>query len=290
MQNYVVPEELPRFLENIEALADLAYGSNNIEIAEVAYTRLIDWYNDLGIDFEQPKQKLLMKLGGLYEATDQKDQAERRYYNIFENILNIDNNPGFHHAILNFGTKGRFNQDALMGIIRCCPLCRFQLRNAYLQTPLHLAVARQQEQVVVAILERLRDFRRQAIDPIYLDAIDYQQQTILAMAVQAPCSLSLVYTLVKYGADVNPGTRPGGPLTPLQAASYPGHERDDVAWVLLKHQANPKDVHPNSTIAAKLMVNALPEPAGYISLLSELDRPPDAQTMPGYDNENYDIR
>jgi hypothetical protein len=276
-QNYIVPEELRRALEDIEKLADLARASNDISIAEVACTRLIDWYSDLGPEFKQPRQKLLMRVGGIYETTGWNDQAEHCYSKIFDDILMADSdiNTPFHHAIRNFNTKGQFSQDALMRIIRCCPLCRFKLRNGEGQTPLYLAVSTAEEPVVVAILRRLRDPRRRPpIDSCHLDAKDCRGLTILTTAVLARCSLPLIDALIKGGSNVNPQTWLGGPCTPLQAASIPGSERIDIAWLLIRHQANRDHVCPNSTIAVR-MVNGLPEPE-YIPLLLELDQPPDA--------------
>jgi len=276
-QNYIVPEELRRALEDIEKLADLARASNDISVAEVAYTRLIDWYNDLGPEFKQPRQKLLIKVGGIYETTGWNDQAEHCYSKMFDDIVMADSDIStpFHHAIRNFNTKGQFSQDALMRIIRCCPLCRFKLRNGEGQTPLYLAVSTAEEPVVVAILRRLRDPRRRPpIDSCHLDAKDCRGLTILTTAVLARCSLPLIDALIKGGSNVNPQTWLGGPCTPLQAASIPGSERIDIAWLLIRHQANRDHVCPNSTIAVR-MINGLPEPE-YIPLHLELDQPPDA--------------
>jgi hypothetical protein len=287
-QNYIIPEEIRRALEDIEKLADMAYVSNDTSTVEVAYTRLMDWYSALGPEIKQPRQKLLMKVGRFYEMNGWKDQAELCYSKIFHDILaaNSDINTPFHHAIRNFNTEGQFSQDALMGIIRCCPLCRFKLRNGERQTPLHLAVSAAEEPVVVAILRRLRDPRRQPpIDSCYLDARDCRSQTILTTAVLAKCSLPLIDALIKHGSNVNPQTWVGGAYTPLQAASIPGSERINVAWLLIRHQANRGDVFPNSTVAEG-MINGLPEPE-YTPLLLELDQQPDAQTTTGY---SFDIR
>jgi hypothetical protein len=277
LQNYIVPEELRRALEDIERLADVAHASNEISIAEVAYTRLIDWYSDLGPEVKQLRQQLLMKVGGIYERTGWNDRAEHFYSKIFDDLLMADSDIStpFHHAIRNFNTKGQFSQDALMRIIRCCPLCRFKLRNGEGQTPLYLAVSTAEECVVVAIMRRLKDPRRRPpIDSCHLDAKDCRGLDILTTAVLAQCSLPLVDALIKYGSNVNPQTWVGGPCTPLQAASIPGSERIDIAWLLIRHQANRDHVCPDSTIA-KQMDNGLPEPE-YIPLLLELDQPPDA--------------
>ena len=162
-----------------------------------------------------------------------------------------------------------------MRIIRCCPLCRFKLRNREGQTPLYLAVSTAEEAVVVAIMRRLGDPRRRPpIDSCHLDAKDCRGLTILTTAVLARCSLPVIDALIKYGSNVNPQTWAGGPCTPLQAASIPGSERIDIAWLLIRHQANRDHVCPNSTIAVR-MVNGLPEPE-YIPLHLELDQPPDA--------------
>jgi len=277
LQNYIVPEGLRRALEDIEKLADVAHAANDISIAEVAYTRLIDWYSDLGGEVKQLRQKLLMKVGDIYEMTGWNDQAEHCYSKMFDDIVMADSDIStpFHHAIRNFNTKGQFSQDALMRIIRCCPLCRFKLRNREGQTPLYLAVSTAEEAVVVAIMRRLRDPRRRPpIDSCHLDAKDCRGLTILTTAVLARCSLPVINALIKYGSNVNPQTRAGGPCTPLQAASIPGSERIDIAWLLIRHQANRDHVYPNSTIAVQ-MVNGLPEPE-YIPLHLELDQPPDA--------------
>jgi hypothetical protein len=283
LQNCIVPEEIRRGLEDIEKLADLAHASHDISNAELAYTRLIYWYDALGPEVQQPRQKLLMKVGGYYETTGWKDQAELCYSKIFDDIVvaEPDFNSPFHHAIRHFNMKGQFGKDALMGIIRCCPLCRFKLRNGEGQTPLYLAVSTAEEHIAIAIMERLRDPRRQfPIDPCQLDAKDFRGLSILTAAVQAPCSLPLIDALIiKNGSNVNPQTWPGGPFTPLQAASFPGFERIDVAWLLLRYQANRNDVFPESNIAA-LMVNGLPEPA-YVPLFPELNQPPEAQN-PGW--------
>jgi hypothetical protein len=279
LQNYIVPEELRRVLEDIEALADLAHASNDISNAEVAYTRLIDWYSALGPEVKQPRQELLMKVGAFYETTGQKDQAELCYSKIFDDLLmaNSDINTPFHHSIRNFNTKHQVSRDALMRIIRCCPLCRFKSRNGEGETPLFLAVSTAEEQVAVAIMNRLSDPRRQfTIDPCYLDARDSRGRTILTTAVLAHCSLALITMLIEYGSNVNPETWIGGPYTPLQAASIPGSERTDIACLLIQHQANRDYVCPDSDIA-KLMVNRLPEPAAYDPLLPKPDQPPDAQ-------------
>jgi hypothetical protein len=95
----------------------------------------------------------------------------------------------------------------------------------------------------------------------------------------------LIDALIKHGSNVNPQTWVGGAYTPLQAASIPGSERINVAWLLIRHQANRGDVFPNSTVAEG-MINGLPEPE-YTPLLLELDQQPDAQTTTGY---SFDIR
>jgi len=206
-----------------------------------------------------------------------KDRAEEYSLKIFDYIFMAPTenlNTRFHHAIRNFKKQGPVGQDALMRAIRCCPLCRFKLRNGDGQTPLLLAVSTNEEEVVVAMIERLRDPQRQfLIDPIILDAKDSRGQSILTTAVFAQCSLPLIDALIQCGSNVNPPTWPGGPLTPLQAASTPGYERPDVSWLLLQHQANPGNVCPDSNIAGLLAQGLLPKPA-YESLLPELDQQP----------------
>jgi hypothetical protein len=276
LQNVIIPEELLRILEDIEKFADLAHASNDISNAEVAYIRLIDWYSALGLDVSQHRQKLFMKVGRFYESTGLKHQAELYYLKIFDDILRRDEdiNTPFHHAIRNFNTKGQVSQDALMRIIRCCPPCRFQLRNGWSQTPLLLAVSTTEERIIIAIMNRLRDRRRQfKIDPLHLNTRDCQGLTVITTAILAGCSLPLIDALIKYGSNVNP-QKLGG-CNPLQAASIPGSERIDVAWLLIQHQANQNDVCPGSTVAMQ-MVNGLPEPT-YIPLRLELDQPPDEQ-------------
>ena len=163
-----------------------------------------------------------------------------------------------------------------MGIIRSCPLCRFKSRNGEGQRPLLLAVFTANEQAVVAIMVRLRDPGLQfRIDSLHLDATDYRGLSILTTAVLSMCSLRLINALIKCGSNVNPETWMDGPLTPLQAASYPGLERIDVACLLIRHHANPDHVSPGSTIA-ELINNGLPEPVD-VPLFPELDLPPDAQ-------------
>ena len=276
LQGFTVPEDLSRTLNDIEELAGRAYASNDVSIAELAFINLIEWYDDLGWEFQHPREGVLMKVGGIFEATEWKDRAEEYSLKIFDYLVMepIDTNTPFHHAIRKFGEKGPVGKNALMRIIRCCPLCRFKLRNGEGHTPLWLAVSLKEEEVVVAIIKRLRDPQRQLpIDPIILDATDHRGLTILTIAVMARCSLPLIDALLQCGSKVNPPTSPGGPRTPLQAASAPGYERPDVAWLLLRHQANPGDIYPNSDIAVQVANGLLPEPE-YVPLLPELDQQP----------------
>lgn len=271
---FTVPEDLPRTLDDIEELAGRAYASNDVSIAELAFFILIEWYDALGWQFEHPREGLLMKVGGIFETTEWKDRAEEYSLKIFDYLLMTptDTNTPFHHAIRNFRKKGPVGQNALMRIIRCCPLCRFKLRNGEGHTPLWLAVSINEEEVVIAIINRLRDPQRQfLIDPIILDATDRRGLTILTIAVMANCSLRLIGALIQCGSNVNPPTSPGGPSTPLRAASTPGYERPDVAWLLLRHQAHPDDICPDSEIAVLVANGLLPEPA-YVPLFPELDQ------------------
>jgi hypothetical protein len=275
LQGFTVPEDLSRTLNDIEELAGRAYASNDVSIAELAFIILIEWYDDLGWEFQHPREGLLMKVGGISETTEWKDLAEECSLKIFDYLVmnDTDTSTPFHHAIRNFREKGPVGKNALMRIIRCCPLCRFKLRNGEGHTPLWLAVSLKEEEVVVAIIKRLRDPQRQLlIDPIILDATDRRGLTILTVAV-AHCSLPLIDALLQCGSKVNPPTSPGGPPTPLQAASAPGYERPDVAWLLLRHQANPGDIYPNSDIAVQVDNGLLPEPE-YVPLLPELDQQP----------------
>jgi ankyrin repeat protein len=217
-----------------------------------------------------------MKMGGFFEATGWKDYAERYSLRIFDYLVVAppDLNTPFHHAIRNFKMKGSVGQDALLRVIRCCQLCRFRSKNKEGQTPLWLAVSANEEEVVIAMIKRLRDPQRQfPIDPIILDSIDYRGLTILTTAISAWCSLPVIDALIKCGSKVNTLTWPRGPSTPLQAASAPGYERPDVAWLLLQHQANLGDIHPDSNIAALVAKGLLQEPA-YVPLLPELDQQP----------------
>jgi hypothetical protein len=275
-QSFTVGEDLSRALEYIEELAGQAYASNDLSIAELAFMTLIEWYDALGrLEFNQRREGLLMKVGGIFEATKWKDRAEKYSLKIFDYLVvdPRDNNAPFHHAIRNVKYHGRVGRDALMRIIRCCPLCRFKLRNQDRQTPLLLAVSIQEEEVVVTMIKRLREARRQGSIQEHLDARDPEGMTILTRAVSAWCPLRLIDALIQCGSAVNPQRLPGGSLTPLQAASCPGYERPDVAWLLLQHQANPSDVHPGSGIAILLAEGRLPKPA-YVSLLPELDQQP----------------
>jgi hypothetical protein len=263
-------------LEDIEALAGRAFASNDLSIAEVAFTTLVDWYDALGIEFQQRREGVLMEAGTIFEKTRWNDRAEEYSLKVFDYLVPAteDINTRFHHAIHNFKKKGPAGQDALMRVIRCCPLCRFKLRNREGQTPLLLAVSTNEEEVVVAMIMRLRDPHRQfQIDPIILDAPDRRGLSILTTAVFAQCSLPLIDALIQCGSNVNPPTWPDGPPTPLQAASTPGYERPDVAWLLLQHEANPGNVCPGSHIASVLAQGPLPTPA-YNSLLPELDQQP----------------
>lgn len=272
---YIVPEQLRRALEVIEELADQAQLANHRSNAEVAYNRLIEWYRALGPEVTEPRQRLLMKVGGLYEDRGLGDEAERCYLEIFEDlpIDPSDNNTLFHHAIRNFHTKGRVSQEALLHTIRCCPPCRFKLRNAEYQTPLHLAVSTATEEVAVAILVRLKNCHRQSrIDSLHLDARDCRGQTILSTAVLAQCSLPLINALIVHGSEVNPEILMDGRYTPLQAASRPGSERIDIASLLLRHRANPNHVDPYSTIAQLMVEDRLPEVED-IPLIPKLDQP-----------------
>jgi hypothetical protein len=276
VQGFTIPEDLLRTLADIEELAGLAYASNDLSIAELAFITLDEWYDALGPEFQHLREELLMKMGGIFETTEWKAHAEEYSLKIFDYLLvePPDINAPFHHAIRNFKKKGPVGQDALMRIIRCCPLCRFKLRNEEGQTPLWLAVFTNEEEVIVAMIKRLRDPQRQfRIDPTILDATDPRGLTILTIAVMAGCSLPLIDALIQCGCKVNPPTCPGGPSTPLQAASTLGYERPDVAWLLLRHQANPSEVCPNSNIAVRVANGLLPEPA-YVPLLPKLDQQP----------------
>ncbi|KAF8854185.1 hypothetical protein BDZ45DRAFT_693689 [Acephala macrosclerotiorum] len=276
LQGFTVPEDLSRTLEDIKELAGQAYASNDLSIAELAFLTLIDWYDDLGLEFQQLREELLMKVGGIFETTEWKVHAEKCSLKIFDYLLVAppDIKTPFHHAIRNFKKKGPVGQDALMRIIRCCPLIQFRLRNEEGQTPLWLAVYTKEEEVVLAMIKRLRDPERQfRIDPIILDATDPRGLTILTTAILAQFSLPLIDALILCGFKVNPPTWQGGPPTPLQAASTPGYERPDVAWLLLRHQANLGDVRPDSNIAVLLANGLLPEPA-YVPLLPKLDQQP----------------
>ncbi|KAN0116677.1 hypothetical protein V8E51_002654 [Hyaloscypha variabilis] len=269
-QSFTVPEDLPHTLEDIEALAERAFASNDVPIAQVAFITLIEWYDDLGPEFQQRREGVLMKAGTIFEMTGLKDRAEEYWLKIFDYIFAApteDMNTKFHHAIRNFKKQGPVGQEALMRAIRCCPLSRFKLRNGDGQTPLLLAVSTNEQEVVVAMIMRLRDPQRQSqIDPTILDAKDRRGLSILTTAVFAQCSVPLIDALIQCGSNVNPPTWPGGPLTPLQAASTPGYERPDVAWLLLQHHANPGN---DSNIAGLLAKGPLPRPA-YDPLLPEI--------------------
>jgi ankyrin repeat protein len=258
-------------LEDIEALADRAFASKDVSIAQVAFITLIEWYDDLGTEFKQRREGILMKAATIFEIIGLKVRAEEYLLKIFDYIVVAqmeDMNTKFHHAIRNFKKHGPAGQKALMHTIRCCPLCRFKLRNGDGQTPLLLAVSTNEEEVVVAMIRRLRDSQRQF--QTVLDAKDYRGLSILTIAIFAHCSLPLIDALIQCGSNVNPPTWPDGPPTPLQAASIPGRERPDIAWLLLKHHANPGN---DSNIAALLAKGPLPIPA-YDSLLPELDQQP----------------
>jgi hypothetical protein len=275
-QSFAVGEDLSRTLEDIEELAWLAYNSYDLSIAEVAFITLIEWYDALGLEFQQRREGLLMKVGGIFEATKWKDRAEEYSLKIFDYLMveDPDINARFHDAIRNFKKQGPVGHNALMRIIRCCPLCRFKFRNKDGQTPLLLAVSINEEEVVVAMIKRLRDpWRQFLIDPIILDARDHRGWTILTLAVMVGCPLRLIDALIQCGSAVNPQRLPNGSLTPLQAASCPGFERPDVAWLLLQHKANPSDVFPGSEIAVLWAEGLLPKPA-FVSLLPELDQQP----------------
>jgi len=276
LQGFTVPEDLPRTLEDIKELAGRAYASNDLSVAELAFITLIEWYDALGLEFQQPREELLMEMGEFFETTGWKDHAEKYSFKIFDYLLVAppDTKTPFHHAIRNFKKKGPVSQEALMRIIRCCPLCQFKLRNGEGQTPLWLAVFNNEEEVIVAMLKRLRDPQRQfLVDPIILDSTDPRVLSILATAVMARCSLPLIDALIKCGSKVNYRTWQDGPSTPLQVASTPGYERPDVAWLLLRHQANPGHICPGSNIAVLVANGLLPEPT-YVSLLPELDQQP----------------
>jgi hypothetical protein len=277
MSDFIVPEDLRHALKNIVTLADRACASKDISNAEVAYARVIDWYMALGPEVKQPRQDLLLKVGRFYEDIGHNDEAAQCYSKIFEDLPQEDSdiNVPFHHAIRKCNTKDQLSKDALMGIIRCCPLCRFKLRNGEGQTPLSLAVFTAKEEVAVAILVRLRDPQLQfRIDQLHLDARDCRMQTILTTAILSGCSLTLINALIKYGSNVNPGAWKDGPLSPLQAASYPGHERIEVACLLIRHQADPDHVSPNSSVAELIINNRLPAPVD-IPLPQKLDARPD---------------
>jgi len=257
-------------------LAERAYVSNDLSIAELAFITLIEWYDALGPEFQQPREELLMKMGGIFEKTGWKDHAEEYSLKIFDHLVVAppDINTPFHHAIRNFKMKGSVGQNALLRIIRCCPLCQFRLKNEEGQTPLWLAVSANEKEVVIAMIKRLGDPQRQfQIDPIILDSTDYRGLTILTIAIFAQCPLPVIDALIKCGSKVNNPTWPGGPSTPLQAASTPEYERPDVAWLLLRHQANPSDIYPNSNIAVMVANGQLPEPV-YDPLLPELNQQP----------------
>jgi ankyrin repeat protein len=262
-------------LDDIEALADHARAANHILDAEVAYKRVIDWYGDLGEKVKQRKQDLIMKVGPFFEAHGLKDQAEKCYLKIFDDIIMAYTDTPLHHAISNVHMYGPVSQAALQGIIRCCPTCRFKSRNARQQTPLHLAVSEVNEGINVAIMLRLRDPRQRfRIDQIHLDTVDYLGHTILTTAVILRCSPPLINALIKYGSNVNPDHWVDGPLTPLQAASFPGYEQADVAILLFQRGANLKDVWENSTVA-EYTNDRWSEPMD-VPMLPELDQPSNA--------------
>ncbi|KAE9382265.1 hypothetical protein N431DRAFT_441036 [Stipitochalara longipes BDJ] len=221
-------------------------------------------------------------MGSIFEKTEWKDRAEEYSLKIFDYLLvePPDINAPFHHAIRNFKKKGLVGQDALMRIIRCCPLYRFKLRNKEGQTPLWLAVSTNEEEVIIAMIKRLRDPQQQFwIDPTIFDATDPRGLSILTTAIMAGCSLRLIDALIQCGSKVNPPPRPDAPSTPLpdapstplRAASIPGCERPEVVWLLLRHQANPGDICPGSSIAVLVAKGLLPEPA-YVPLLPKLDQ------------------
>ncbi|KAE9367565.1 hypothetical protein N431DRAFT_428907 [Stipitochalara longipes BDJ] len=268
LHGFIVPEDLSRTLKDIEELAWRAYASNDRSIAELALITLIEWYDALGLEFQQHREGLLMKVGDIFEKTEWNDHAEKYYLKIFDYLLvaPADANTPFHHAIRNVKKKGPVGKDALMRTIRCCPLVRFRSTNEERQTPLWLAVSTNEEEVIVAMIERLKGPQRQClIDPIILDARDCHGLTILTTAVMVGCRLPVIDALIQCGCEVNPSTTPGGPLTPLQAASTPGYERPDVAWLLLQHHANLADVCLGSNIAAQLALGPLSKPA-YVPL------------------------
>jgi hypothetical protein len=277
LQGFTIPEDLHRTLEDIEEMAGrVASARNHLSTAELAFVILTEWYDDFGLEHQQRREAYLIKVGGIFEINGWKDRAEGYSLKIFDFLVvaPADLSTPFHHAIRNYTKKVSVGKDALMRIIRCCPLCRFKLRNREGQTPLSLAVSINEEEIVVAMIKRLRDPQRPfPIDPIILDARDCYGRTILTNAIIAGCSLPLVDALIQCGFEVNPPTWPEGPLTPLQAASFPGCERVDLAWLLLQHQANPCDIFSNSDIAVLLARGPLPRPT-YVPLLPELDRQP----------------
>jgi hypothetical protein len=206
IDDFIIPQELRHALEEIVKLADLAH-SKDISYAEVAYNIVMDWYMALGPEVKQHRQQLLMNVGHIYEDIGNKDQAERCYSKIFEDLAKEeqDVNTPFHHAIRNFNMNEQFGHDALMGIIRCCPPCRFRLTNiGDGLTPLFLAVSTAQEQVACAILEPLRDQPPSRIDSVHLDALDLRGQTILTVAILSNCSFALINKLIDEGSSVNP--------------------------------------------------------------------------------------
>ena len=280
-ETYIVSKDLRDSLEDITKLADLAFASEDISNAEVAYKRVMDWYMALGPEINQLRDKFLMKFGCFYEKIGYDDQAEECYTKIFEDIPkeSQDENAPFHHAIRKSDTKDQLSQDALMGIIRCCPPCRFRWRNEIdRQTPLFLAVSTAKEEVAFAILERLRDPRLQSrIDSVHLDATDCRGQTILTTAILSNCSFALIKSLIKYGSKVNTEVwTPDGLGSPLRAASLPGCERIDVARLLIQHHADQRHVCPNSVIKDLIANNGVPASPN-ILLFPALDPQPDAQ-------------
>ncbi|CZR70260.1 uncharacterized protein PAC_20161 [Phialocephala subalpina] len=106
-QGFTVPEDLSRALEDIEGLAGQAYDSNDLSIAELAFIELIEWYDDLGLEFQQLREGLLMKVGGIFEATEWKLPAEKYSLKIFDYLpmAPSDTKTPFHHAIRNFKKK-----------------------------------------------------------------------------------------------------------------------------------------------------------------------------------------
>ena len=200
---------------------------------------------------------------------------------IFEDIPKErqDSSAPFHHAIRNSDAKNQLSQDALMGIIRCCPPCRFRWRNEIeRETPLFLAVSTAKEEVAFAILERLRDPRLQfRVDSVHLDAKNCRGQTILTTAILSNCSFALVDSLIEHGSKVNAEVwTPDGLGSPLRAASLPGCERIDIARLLIQHHADQRHICPSSSVQDLIANNGVPASPN-LPLFPELDPQLDAQ-------------